>query len=262
MRNVPVSEVDDLDRAVLAIATDYPPDHHLPTHRHRRAQFLYAATGVMDVGTAGGNWTVPTHRAVLIPPMTDHQVTMSGVSTRSLYVEPAAVPWFPARCRVVEVSALLRQLVLAAVDMAPRYPDHGRDAAVVNLILHEIRNVTPLPLDMPLPADPALRQLCDAFLRAPDIHQPPARWATALHVSERTLHRRFRAATGLSFAQWRQRACVLHSLRRLATGTPVARVAAELGYENPAAFTAAFKSLLGRPPTAYGTTSEAAGRPG
>ncbi|MEU0936998.1 MULTISPECIES: helix-turn-helix transcriptional regulator [unclassified Embleya] len=252
MRNIPVAEVDGLDRAVLAIGTDYPPDHLLPFHEHRRTQFLYAVTGVMQVETVDGTWTVPAHRAVLIPPMTAHQVTMTRVGTRSLYIEPSAVPWFPSRCRVVDVSALLRELILDAVEMEPRYPEHGRDAILIDLLLHEIRNLTPLPLDLPLPADRELRRLCDAFLRSPDIHDPPARWAAALNVSERTLSRLFRSGTGLSFTQWRQRACVLHSLRHLAAGAPVARVATALGYENPAAFTTAFGNLLGRPPTAYG----------
>ncbi|MFJ3422050.1 helix-turn-helix transcriptional regulator [Streptomyces sp. NBC_00252] len=251
MRNIPVAEVDDLDRAVLAIGTDYPHDHLLVRHEHRRAQVLYAATGVMRVETADGSWTIPTARAVLIPPMARHQVTMTGVSTRSLYIEPAAVPWFPARCQAVDVSVLLRTLILEAVEMEPRYPEHSRDAAVATLILHELRNLTPLPLDVPLPSDPGLRGLCEAFLRKPDIHDPPARWCAVLNISERTLARLFRRDTGLSFSQWRQRACVLHSLRHLSTGTPVTRVATMLGYDNPAAYTAAFKKLLGRPPTAY-----------
>ncbi|MFF3891097.1 AraC family transcriptional regulator [Streptomyces sp. NPDC001914] len=251
MRNIPVAEVDDLDRAVLAIGTDYPQDHLLPRHEHRRAQVLYAATGVMRVETDDGTWTIPTARAVLIPPMTRHQVTMTGVSTRSLYIEPAAVPWFPRRCRAVDVSALLRALILEAVEMEPRYPEHGRDAAIVTLVLHELKNLTPLPLDVPLPSHPRLRGLCEEFLQRPTIHDPPARWCTALSISERTLARLFRDGTGLSFSQWRQRACILHSLRHLTAGTPVTRVAALLGYDNPAAYTAAFKKLLGRPPTAY-----------
>src|SRR3954454_23355224 len=163
MRNIPVAEVDDLDRAVLAIGTDYPHDHLLVRHEHRRAQVLYAATGVMQVETDDGNWTIPTDRAVLIPALTRHQVTMTGVSTRSLYIEPAAVPWFPARCQAVDVSVLLRALILAAVEMEPRYPGHSRDAAVAALILHELKNLTPLPLDVPLPSDPRLRGLCEAF---------------------------------------------------------------------------------------------------
>ncbi|MEU6669137.1 helix-turn-helix transcriptional regulator [Streptomyces sp. NPDC046727] len=251
MRNVPVAEVDDLDRAVLAIGTDYPPDHLLVWHEHRRAQVLYAATGVMRVETADGSWTIPTARAVLIPPLTRHQVTMTGVSTRSLYIEPAAVPWFPARCQAVDVSALLRALILEAVEMEPRYAEHSRDAAVAALILHELRNLAPLPLDVPLPSHPGLRGLCEAFLRQPDIHDPPARWCASLNVSERTLARLFQRGTGLSFSQWRQRACILQSLPHLTAGVPVTRIAVTLGYDNPAAYTAAFKRLLGRPPTAY-----------
>ncbi|WP_129839909.1 helix-turn-helix transcriptional regulator [Streptomyces sp. RFCAC02] len=262
MRNVHVDEVDALDRAVLAIGTDYPPGHLLPRHEHRRAQVLHAATGVMEVATAEGTWTVPTDRAVLIPARTRHQVTMLDVSTRSLYIEPAAVPWFPGRCRVVEVSPLLRELLLEAVDMEPRYAEHGRDAALIELLLHELADLAPLPLDIPLPADPRLRRLCDAFLRAPDIHDPPARWAAALNVSERTLGRLFRGTTGLSFAQWRQRACIVHSLRHLAAGVPVTRIATDLGYDSPAAFTTAFRALLGRPPSACRGTppAGAAGR--
>ncbi|MEV6839627.1 helix-turn-helix transcriptional regulator [Streptomyces sp. NPDC051133] len=251
MRNVPVAEVDDLDRAVLAIGTNYPTDHLLVWHEHRRAQVLYAATGVMRVETTDGTWTIPTARAVLVPPRTRHQVAMTGVSTRSLYIEPAAVPWFPSRCQAVDVSALLRALILEAVEMEPRYAEPSRDAAVAALVLHELRTLTPLPLDVPLPSDPRLRGLCEAFLRQPDIHDPPARWCAALDISERTLARLFQRETGLSFSRWRQRACVLHSLQHLAAGTPVTRIAARLGYDNPAAYTAAFGKLLGRPPTAY-----------
>ncbi|MCD9879317.1 helix-turn-helix domain-containing protein [Streptomyces guryensis] len=64
-------------------------------------------------------------------------------------------------------------------------------------------------------------------------------------------HRAQSSGTGLNFSQWRQRACILHSLRHLTAGMPVTRIAALLGYENPAAYTAAFKKLLGRPPTAH-----------
>ncbi|MFJ3306954.1 AraC family transcriptional regulator [Streptomyces sp. NPDC086549] len=251
MRNIPVAEVDHLDRAVLAIGTDYPHDHLLVRHEHRRAQVLYASTGVMQVETSDGSWTIPTARAVLIPPMTGHEVTMTGVSTRSLYIEPTAVPWFPARCQAVDVSALLRALILEAVDMEPRYPEHSRDAAVATLILHELKSLTPLPLDVPLPPEPRLRGLCEAFLQKPEIHDPPARWSAELNISERTLARLFRRDTGLTFSQWRQRACILHSLQHLTAGTPVTRIATLLGYDNPAAYTAAFKKLLGRPPTAY-----------
>jgi AraC-like DNA-binding protein/mannose-6-phosphate isomerase-like protein (cupin superfamily) len=251
MRNIPLDDVDATDRAVLAIGTDYPTNHLLRFHRHRRAQFLYAATGIMRVETAEASWTVPPQRAVLIPSYVDHQVLMDGVSTRSLYLEPAAVPWFPASCQVVDVSPLLRALLLAAVELPAGYDRHGRDGTLINLILHEIRSVTPLPLDLPMPARDDLRGLCQAFAAAPSVQQPPAQWAARLGVSIRTFNRLFRAQTGLTFQQWRQRACVLHAIRLLSTGVTVTQTASALGYDTPAAFSAMFAQQVGSPPKSF-----------
>ncbi|WP_181774962.1 AraC family transcriptional regulator [Amycolatopsis pittospori] len=250
MRDIPIDEVDHLDRAVVAIRTDYPPGHRIPVHRHRRAQFLYSATGSMRVETADGTWTIPTRRAVLVPPGTDHQVVTTNVSTRSLYIERKAVPWFPRRCQVVEVSPLLRELLHEAVDVPPLY-SRGRDAAVIGLILHEIRRAAPVQLDLPLPKHERLRALCESFLDDPDIHDPVGHWASRLHVSERTVNRLFTTETGLSFARWRQRACVLHSLSLLSGGQPIAGIAASLGYDSPAAFSTMFTRLLGISPRDY-----------
>jgi AraC-like DNA-binding protein/mannose-6-phosphate isomerase-like protein (cupin superfamily) len=251
VRNVPLDDVDGVDRAVLAIGTDYPPHHLLAFHRHRRAQLLYGATGIMRVDTADASWTVPTHRAVLIPSNTEHQVLMEGVSTRSLYLEPSAAPWFPTRCQVVDVSPLLRALLLAAVDLPASYARHGRDGALIELILHEIQSVTPLPLDLPMPARDDLRGLCQAFASAPSVRESPARWAARLNLSVRTFNRVFRAETGLTFQQWRQRACVLHAIRLLSGDMGVTRTAATLGYDNPAALTAMFVKHIGSTPKSF-----------
>ncbi|RSN27072.1 AraC family transcriptional regulator [Amycolatopsis sp. WAC 04169] len=255
MRDIPIDEVDHLDRAVVAIRTDYPPGHRILPHRHRRAQFLYSATGSMRVETADGTWTIPTRRAVLVPPETVHQVFTTNVSTRSLYIEPKAVPWFPRRCQVVEVSALLRELLNEAVGVPELYTSRGRDAAVIGLTLHEIRRSAPVRLDLPLPKHERLRALCESFLDSPDIHDPAGAWAKRLHVSERTLNRLFTAETGMGFARWRQRACVLHSLSLLSDGLPIAAIAASLGYESPAAFSTMFTRLLGTSPRDYRAAS-------
>jgi AraC-like DNA-binding protein len=205
----------------------------------------------MRVDTADSNWTVPTHRAVLIPANAEHQVLMEGVSTRSLYIEPAAAPWFPNRCRVVDVSPLLRALLLAAVDLSADYDARGRDGALIELILHELQSVTPLPLDLPMPGRDDLRRLCQEFVAAPSIRSMPAQWAAALNVSTRTFNRAFRAETGLTFQQWRQRACVLHAIRLLSAGTPVTQTAAALGYDTPAAFSAMFTHHIGLTPKSF-----------
>ncbi|MEV5651824.1 helix-turn-helix transcriptional regulator [Nocardia sp. NPDC052254] len=251
MRNTPIDQVDSTPRAVLAIGTDYPEHHLLVTHRHRRAQVLYAASGVMRVETTHGTWTVPTRRAVLIPSEVDHRVEMAGVSTRSLYLEPGAVPWFPAQCRVVEVSPLLRELLLAAVDMPTMYDTRGRDGVLADLILRELQTLAPAPFDLLLPRHVELRRLCQEFQGRPTIGSTPQDWARRLRCSTRTLNRWFRSETGLTFQQWRQRACVLHAVRALLSGATVTAVAGDLGYDTPAAFTVMFQRETGASPSAF-----------
>ncbi|MFB6590663.1 AraC family transcriptional regulator [Streptomyces diastaticus] len=252
MRNVPLAEVDRVERAVLPIGTDYPPGHLLDWHEHRRAQFLYGATGVMVVDTAHGTWTVPPERAVLIPAGTRHRVRMLGVSTRSLYVEPDAVPWWPATCTVVEVSPLLRELLAVAVGFEADYSRSGREGAVATLLLHEIGAGAPLPFHLRLPDSADLARLCRAYLAAPDAGVTNAAWAARAALSERALTRRFRIETGDSPAVWRGRARLLAAVPLLRTRS-VTEVSGRLGYASPAAFTAAFTRTFGTPPSRFAT---------
>ncbi|QGA51629.1 AraC family transcriptional regulator [Pseudomonas brassicacearum] len=251
MRNTSIDLLDATPRAVVAIGTDYAHGQVLPSHRHRRAQLLYGATGVMQVSTADGNWVVPPQRAVWIPPGVAHEVLMLGVSTRSLYIEPAAVTAMDARCQVISVSPLMRQLLMEAVELALDYDEVGRDGALIDLLLHELLRSAHLPLHLPLPQDPGLLGLCQAFLKRPDAHVSPVQWAAQLHISLRSFNRLFSQQTGLSFSRWRQQACVMSALSRLAIGNSVTRIALDLGYDSPAAFSTMFRRVLGHAPSAW-----------
>ncbi|MFG2325109.1 AraC family transcriptional regulator [Streptomyces sp. NPDC048568] len=250
MKNVPLADVDHVDRAVLPIGTDYPPGHVLHWHRHRRAQFLYGATGVMVVDTADGTWTVPPERAVLIPAATRHRVRMLGVSTRSLYIEPDAVPWWPDTCTVVDVPPLLRELLLAAVEFEADYSLSGREGGIASLLLHEIAARTPLPFHVGIPASADLAALCRSYLAGPDAGATNAEWAARTAMSERAFTRRFRSETGDSPAAWRARARLLAAVPLLRTAS-VTEVSGRLGYASPAAFTAAFTRTFGLSPSRF-----------
>ena len=250
VKNVSAADLDHVDRDVLPIGTDYPAGHLLDWHEHRRAQFLYGATGVMVVDAAEGTWIVPPERAVLIPAATRHRVHMLGVSTRSLYIEPDAVPWWPAACTVVDVPPLLRELLLAAVDFGPDYSLSGREGHIAALLLHEIAERAPLPFHVGIPASDALAALCRAYLAAPDAGVTNAAWAAQSAMSERAFTRRFRAEAGESPAVWRARARLLAAVPLLRTAS-VSEVAGRLGYASPAAFTAAFSRAFGTPPSRF-----------
>jgi AraC-like DNA-binding protein len=243
---------ESVPRPVMAIGADYPPSFELARHEHRRGQFLYAARGLIAVSTPHGAWTAPPERGVWIPGGTPHSVRMVGeVSTRSVLIEPGAAPGLGDRCRVVGVAPLLRQLLVAAAEMPAEYDVDGRDGLVVSLLVAELQAAPVIPLSAPFPQNPALAARCHAFLEQPSPHDTIDGWSAALGLGRRAFTRAFRRETGMSFAEWRQRACLVVALPRLAAGEPVTAIALDLGYDSPAAFATMFKRLSGIPPSRY-----------
>ncbi len=251
MLNTPLTDVDHVARPMVAIGTDYSPGTLLDFHTHRRAQFLYGMTGVMEVNTDDGTWMVPPYSGVWLPAGKRHQVRMNGVSTRSLYIEPHVAPRASCSCEVLVVTPLLHHLLLASAHIPALYDESGRDGALAQLLIYELQQAQALPLFAPLPHDPPLASLCRDFLGQPHIHSLPEDWARQLHRSQRTFNRLFRQQTGMSFAVWRQQACLMAAIPKLLSGSSVTRTALELGYDSPAAFSSMFRKVLGQSPTAF-----------
>jgi AraC-like DNA-binding protein len=108
-----------------------------------------------------------------------------------------------------------------------------------------------LPLSLPLPTDKALARRCLRFSASLKAYAKIDEWANSLHLTRRTFTRLFRQETGLSFVAWRQQACILAALPKLTAGASVTQTAADLGYDNPAAFSTLFKRTLGVTPREY-----------
>ncbi|ESQ85193.1 hypothetical protein AEAC466_05645 [Asticcacaulis sp. AC466] len=252
MRNVNPDDVEATPRPAVAIGNDYPPQFELARHSHRRAQLLYAAEGVITVDTEHGAWVVPPERAVWIPAEVSHSVRMVGaVKTRSVLIEPAYCLARAAQCEVIVVSALLRSLLVEAAESPPEYDIDGRDGLVMALLMAEVNLAPTILLAVPFPKSPGLAAKCHAFLARPDARVTIEDWCRDLNLERRTFTRLFRRQTGMSFVAWRQQACVLTALPRLAGGETVTGVALDLGYDSPAAFATMFKRWLGVPPSHY-----------
>ena len=245
-------DYDDTPRPVVAIGVDYPPSFELDWHSHGRGQLLYAASGVAVVSTRQGAWVAPAERAVWTPPNTPHSVRMVGsVSTCGVMIDARASGFLGEASRVIEVSPLLRQLLIAARALPPEYDEQGRDGRLVDLLLAEVARAPVAPLAVPFPSSPALARRCHAFIERPDPHDTIDAWCEALGMGRRAFTRAFRRETGMSFGLWRQQACLLAALPRLAAGEGVTTVALDLGYDSPAAFSTMFKRLTGVSPSRY-----------
>ncbi len=221
-------------------------------HSHPWVQFLYASSGMLRVTLLSGSFAVPSRYAVWIPPGVAHQVTAVGaVDFRSLYLDPVCMGSAGERCRVVEVSPLVRELILAAGKLAAEYDEHGRAGRLILTLLDELATLAEANVYLPTPADPRLRRVCDVLLQNPADSRELSAWAASVNVSIRTLTRLFEKEINMGFREWRQRLRLSQALERLAEGANVTTTALDVGYSSPSAFIAAFKAQFGKPPTEF-----------
>lgn len=241
-------------QTVAAMAKDYPDNAIIDCHAHRRSQLVFASTGVMTVTTGRGTWVVPPQRALWMPAGVEHEIRASGVlHMRTLYFEPGTEieRALPAECSVIEVTPLMRELILRATSLEKESARQVRLERLVAVLLDEAQSISVLSLHLPIPDDPRLARICGDLIANPAIDLTLEQWGQNVGASARTLTRQFLADTGMTFTQWRQRARILASLPRLARGETITSVALGLGYDSPSAFGAMFRRTLGATPAAY-----------
>lgn len=239
-------------RPVVVLAIDRPTGHAFSAHSHRRGQLMHAISGVLVVHAAEGSWVVPTDRAVWLPPLVEHEVSVaSEVKIRAVYVEPQACSALPQRCRVIPVSSLLRELIIRGADMPATSTNASHDQRVMDLILDEIGSAPSLSLHVPMPRHAGLSNLCQRLLAQPATALTITDHADQLGMNERTFARLFKRETGMTFGVWLRHARLLLSLPALARGDSILNVALDHGYDSPSAFTVAFRKTFGLPPSTY-----------
>ncbi|NHI01509.1 helix-turn-helix domain-containing protein [Oceanimonas sp. MB9] len=224
-------------------------------HHHPWVQLSYAAEGVLTVNTDRARFVVPPRLAVWIPPGLGHGVQCPpGTQIRSLYISPDVVPARP--CHVLEISPLLRELILAFSALDVEYDEAGAEGRLVAVLLDRLADAPSRELWLPWPDNEPLAGLCHYLASHPDCRRPMAHFSAGLGISDKTLGRYFVRHTGMSFRQWRQRARLLAALPLLERNLRITDVALECGYDSLSAFIAAFGELLGCPPGAFRQTDK------
>jgi AraC-like DNA-binding protein len=239
-------------------------DRRVVPHEHPWGQIALSATGVVRLTVDAGTDLVPPSRALWIPPGVEHAVSVvEDADTITLYLRdsparggPPAEQALWRQCRVLEVSDLLRALVMA-MDLRPdgeaalTQEAARRERRLSALVIDELRRARPVRLGVDLPADKRLRALCEAVLDDPVRHPTLDGWARDAGASGRTVARLFRQELHTSFVQWRQQVLLAKALSLAARGLPMASIAAELGYASPSAFSAMVRRSVGAPPSRF-----------
>ncbi|MBA5778441.1 helix-turn-helix transcriptional regulator [Stappia sp. F7233] len=237
---------------VLAFASDDRAGFSRPSHSHPRGQLLHIVSGSLTVTTDSGTFVVPPERAVWIPAHVFH-ATYYPIPTklRTLYIRPEAAPDLPDRPMVIQVTPLLRELILALMEVPRSYDPDGPTGRLATVLLDQIAHLPVAPLRLALPVTEKLKSLAEGIIRCPSDIPPLKDAAKACALSERSFERRFALEAGLSYRAWCRQAKLFRALELLAAGRSVSDVAHKLGYEGPSAFVATFRKAFGVTPGRY-----------
>jgi AraC-like DNA-binding protein len=225
----------------------YPAGHRLPFHQHDYGQLAYAASGFLTVHADEASWVVPTNRAAWIPAGARHSLE-TRVRTRlhSIYLPVESVSGLGPVTTVVEVNALVRELIAHIVNRGPLDLTVASERRLVEVLVDEIRLLDVAALELRSPVDPRAREAAD--LLRDDPSRKPAELARSVGTSRRTLERCFRDETAVALGHWRQRAQILRAMELLSDGASVTEAGARVGYATTSAFIAAFRRVTGGTP--------------
>jgi AraC-like DNA-binding protein len=237
---------------IASVSADLEHGYVIPEHLHPEDQLLFASRGVMTLHTRDGIWVVPPMRAIWIPARTPHSVTMSGqVSMRTLYLLPKLCRALPRKCFVLNVSSLLRELILHACQCKTLNRKITAQKRILEIILDQLKAVESAPLQLPQPADARAMRIVRALMADPADPRTLSKLCEDSGASKRTIQRLFLEETAMSFARWRQQLRLLHAIQSLAGGEKVTAAALESGYSSTSAFISMFRKQLGTTPTRY-----------
>ncbi len=237
---------------MASVSADFHHGHVIPEHAHPEDQLLFASSGVMALSTKQGVWVVPPMRALWIPANTPHSVAMSGpVSMRTLYFLPKLCRRLRGKCFVMNVSSLLRELILHACKFKRLNKKTLAERRIIEMIVDQLKAVDSIPLQLPHPTDSRAMRVVKALLADPGDQRDLERLCEDCGASKRTIQRVFLEETKMNFGKWRQQLRLLHGLQLLASGEKVTTAALEAGYSSPSAFISMFRKQLGTTPMRY-----------
>ena len=236
-------------KPLIVRAQSLPAKSYFAEHSHGWNQLVYAIAGALTVNAEGKSVVISPEQAVWLPTGTRHSVgSLMGAEFRSLWVADNATRDVTSRITLIQVSALLRALIVEAASLEE---DRHYADRVTALILEQLRRATPIAGALPWPTHPALLALCEHLYADPADARHGDDWGHKIGMSPRTLTRRFESEVGMSLRSWRQRLRLFRAIELLGSDLPITEIALSLGYSSASAFIFMFRSEMGVSPLQY-----------
>lgn len=218
-------------------------------------KIVYVRRGRLGLHGEKGSWTIVAGLMVFIPAARAYAIETDAATELILaHLDPAIAPWHRAGCWTTTTAPLAREMLLHAICWSPE------QAAVDPVARSFFRTLGLLApgwftneriMWVPRGHSPAVERAVRfalANLAVAEIETA----ARAAGLTDRTLRRRFKEETGLTWRQFLRDARLARALDLLTTTpTRVSDVAQGVGFRSLAAFNRAFCQWIGGPPGAY-----------
>jgi len=225
--------------------------------RDTRHYLLYARSGLLRLEAEGRRWSLPPARAALIT--AGQPITFwlpQPVIALSVLFDPGWAPSPPGLLSVFDLSPLARAL-LDELRPCAEGPRDDHDRRLFDTLRHTVWRLaeTRYPASRPTGTSAlvsnALNQTEAQLAEAPSF----ADLARDLAVTERTLARRIRSETGMTWSANLRLIRIVRAIEDLAaTDDSITEIALATGYASLSAFNAAFRELVGMTPSEYRET--------
>lgn len=231
---------------IKGLALNYPSNHIVGEHSHNDHQIIHAIKGVMRVKAEGGIWVIPPGRCLWMPMCKKHQIICMGdVQMKTIYIPDDAA--YSSKVFLFEISPLMREVLVNLSDIE----DHPLLNSLQKILKYELLNAKPNQLYLPRAKDDRINKIGETYLLDPKNEITLSEWAERLSFSHRTLIRKIKTETGMTFREYRRQARILASIGLLFEGQNITNTGLDVGFNTTSSFIQSFKAVTGTTPYKY-----------
>jgi len=249
-----MTECDKVDssQAITAIYREIPALAGVNTYHHPQGQFIYLEEGVLSVITKTGRYFVPPKQGIFIPANIEHELSAkTAVKLTIISISSDEALSLGKSIQVKLVDILLSSLLLESKNISTGYQWDSSDGRTLRLLRDKVCHAELLDTFLPYPQDEKLLNITGKLLKHPSLKSDLISWGKFVKVSSRTLTRKFKKETGITYSEWRQRLNVQIAIKHLAMGDSINSIAKLLGYESSSAFIFMFKKQMSVSPNQF-----------